>query len=380
MNKLVILSSLLRQIGCCIGIVGTALALFGCSSGNGSNGAGGTGGAAGHLRDSGASDSSTSARDSAVVVQDSGVVIDSGVGVTDAAIGPVDAAVGAEGCNSPTLGAVATCTSYPEASITSIRHPSKAGCYELSHVGLIARTDSSSEPRLYVQDKNGGDYSAIVATCSQTAAHPCSSAVAAKIPRILDSAEKGARLSVRGYYEFSKVSGFEEFYVEDVIDECKALPKPLPISLTVADLAEGARVPAKWFSRAIVDVPATNPLVAYDFSPAELALTGPCPKWGGFALISKSAGATSAAGCSGAVNPAGQASDANEILIGRQFFKTFLYSSDCGCTAGTQQRLITAASSLSGSMLGILVIEENKGSSAPFQLFEPVADKTFPLE
>ena len=285
------------------------------------------------------------------------------------------------GCGSGTPGAVQTCTSYKSTTIAAIRNPTAPGCYELHQVGLVARTDSPSEPRLYVQDPNGGDFSAILAKCSTTSQHVCSSSVKAKIPQLADSMATGEQISLRGYYSSGKISGFEEFYIEDIVDECTTVPRPAPIALTVADIARAARVPAKWFRRATVDIATTDPLVMYDFSPAELALPGAtCPDWEGFGMIPRSAGTAASPGCTGTMNPPGQTSNAQEILVGREFFKQFLFSSDCRCAASAGQRLVTPTSSVSGTVTGYLLLESLPMTTTAFQLFEPAADKSFPIQ
>jgi hypothetical protein len=285
------------------------------------------------------------------------------------------------GCGSPTPGVTAICSAYAPKSIAAMRQTPASGCFELSHVGLVARTDSPSEPRLYVQDPNGADYSAILAKCSATAQHRCAPAVAAKIPHLLDTLASGAQMTLRGYYQYGKVTTFEEFYIEDILDECAAVPRPAPITLSVADLARDARVPAKWFRRATVDVSAQDPLVLYDLSPADLQLPQPqCPNWEGFAMIPKSAGLLEGAACGGTTNPAGRATDPREILFGRQFFNQFLYTSDCGCAAASKQRLLTPTNTVSGGLGGYLILEQDKASTKAYQVFEPSADKAFPVK
>jgi hypothetical protein len=287
----------------------------------------------------------------------------------------------AAGCGTATPGVTAVCTAYPATSIAAMRGTPAQGCFELAHVGLVARTDSPTEPRLYVQDKDGADFSAIIAKCSATAQHGCAPAVAAKIPRLHDTLATGAQITLRGYYEYGKVTGFEQFYIEDIIDECASVPRPAPIALTLADITRDARPKAKWFRRATVDVSAQDPLTVYDLSPAELQLAqGNCPNWAGFAMIPKSAGVAAGTTCAGTTNPAGRAADPREVLVGRQFFDQFLYSSDCGCAAGTNQRLLTPTNTVSGNLLGYLLLEQDKGSTTAYQVFEPAADKTFPVK
>jgi hypothetical protein len=286
-------------------------------------------------------------------------------------------------CNQPTVTTVTPCNSqYPATSILKLRNSKAPGCFELSHVGLVARTDSPSEPRVYLQDPNGGDSSAILAKCAQTATHACDPAVKAKIGLLYDTLTDGAQLSVRGYYQVGGVTGFEEFYIEDIIDECKTLPRPAPVTMTVADITRDARTPAKWFRRATVNVPAADPLVVYDFSPPELLLGQPqCPDYAGFAMIQKSAGSTAPSACAGAANPAARtAPDPKEILIGRQFFNQFLFGADCACAANTNLKIVSPQGAVSGPVLGYLILEQDKASPAAYQVFEPAANQTFPIK
>jgi hypothetical protein len=275
------------------------------------------------------------------------------------------------------------CPSYMPTSIVAIRNPPVAsGCYELSHVGLVARTDSPTEPRIYVQDANGGDFSAILAKCAATATHVCPASVSAMIPQLFDTMQSGAQLTVRGYYQHGTVGGFEEFYIEALVDEGKMVTRPAPITLSVSDLARDARVAAKWFRRATVAIAAQDPLVMYDFSPADLRLatSAACPNYAGFAMIPKSAGTAATSGCTNATSPKGHATNPKEILIGRQYFNQFLFSSDCACMAGTNQRMLTPTSSVSGTVLGYLILEQDKNSTSPYQVFEPAADASFPIQ
>jgi hypothetical protein len=255
-----------------------------------------------------------------------------------------------------------------------------AGCFELSHVGLVARTDSPTEPRIYVQDQNGGDTSAILAKCSSTAAHACAPSVKAKVAALLDTSTDGAQISVRGFYQYGTVGGFEEFYIEDIVDDCAAITRPAPIALTLPEVTKDARTPAKWFRRADLQIPTADPLVMFDFSPPDLALVaGQCPDFAGFAMIPQSAGLGAPAGCAGTANPAARSADPREVLVGRQFFNQFLFSADCACSGVTRQRLVSPTGSASGSLRGYLILEQDKGSTATYQVFEAAADQTFPI-
>jgi hypothetical protein len=286
------------------------------------------------------------------------------------------------GCNQPTITTPTPCNGhYPATTVSTLRNAKASGCFELSDVGLVARTDSPSEPRIYLQDPGGGDTSAILAKCTASATHACAPEVKAKVPLLFDTLTDGAQLSVRGYYQFGGVTGFEEFYIEDIIDECKTVARPAPIALSLSDLTRDARAPAKWFRRAMLDIPATDPLVVYDFSPPELLLgAAQCPDYAGFAMIQHSLGALPPAACSGTTNPAPRTTaDPKEVLIGRQFFNQFLFGADCACAGQTHLQIVKPTAAVSGSVLGYLILEQDKASPTAYQVFEPAADQTFPI-
>ena len=262
-----------------------------------------------------------------------------------------------------------------------MRQAQTSGCFELAHIGLIARTDSPSEPRLYVQDAGGADFSAILAKCAASATHACSTTVRAKIPQLYDTLEKGAQLTLQGYYLNGGVTGFEQFYIEDIVDECKTVARPAPIQIAAADIGREARVPAQWFQRADVKIPANDPLVMYDFSPSDLNLAAPsCPDFAGFAMVPQSQGTTAPMACSGTTNPAARALDPKMVLIGRHFFNQFLFGADCACVQGTGEVLVKPTSTVSGTVRGYLILEVDKGSTNPYQVFEAAADQTFPMK
>jgi hypothetical protein len=383
-------------------VLSLALVVGGCGGGaadapmNGtvipdSNGAAGSGaagktlGSAGNTATSGrvgAAGSSATAGNTATAGMGGGAGNAATAG-TSASAGSAGGAAGSSGAAGSGAAGAPACPSYMPTSIVAIRNPPVAsGCYELSHVGLVARTDSPTEPRIYVQDANGGDFSAILAKCAASATHLCPASVNAMIPQLFDTMASGAQLTVRGYYQHGTVGGFEEFYIEDLIDDGTTLPRPAPITLSVSDLERDARVAGKWFRRATIAIPAQDPLVMYDFSPTDLRLatSAACPNYAGFAMISKSVGTAATSGCTNNTNPKAHTINPKEILVGREFFNQFLYSTDCACMAGTNQRMLTPTSSVSGTVLGYLILEQDKGSTSSYQVFEPAADASFPIQ
>lgn len=268
------------------------------------------------------------------------------------------------------------CDGYLAISVADMRNGGKAGCFELSGVVVVARTPSTTAPRLYLQDPAGGAFSAIVAKCSPTSTHSCPVTTVSSVGRLLD----GAKVTARGYYSRVRATGFEEVYLHDVVDSGALLPLPEPTRLAVSDLARDARSPSAWFQVAVVDVPETDPLTMYDFSAPDFHQDSGCPAWEGFAMIPASAGAPSAAGCTGETNPPTTPHpDAREVLIGRQFFSTFWASTDCACAAASKQHLLSPTSTVRGTVRGVLVLQAHPGARNAFQVFEPLSRAGFPV-
>jgi hypothetical protein len=281
--------------------------------------------------------------------------------------------VTSSGCGPPPS---TQCSSFRPTSVGEMRAAGASGCFELSNVVVVARTASSAAPRIYVQDPGGGPFSAVAAKCSARSMHACPPGTLANVGRLLD----GAAVTVRGYYSHVKATGFEELYAEEVVDTGALLPIPDPVRLSVSDLSRDARVSSSWFQVATADVPATDPLIMYDFSPPELQQSATCPAWEGFAMIRASVSAPAAVGCSGGKNPpAVPKPDAREMLIGRQFFSTFWASTDCACAEASKQHLLGPGSALTGTIRGILILEVHPGSQGAFQVFEPLSRAMFPV-
>jgi hypothetical protein len=278
-------------------------------------------------------------------------------------------------------GSTTQCADYLPASIPDMRQARGSGCFELAHVVLLARTPSTTAPRLYLQDPRGGDFSAVVARCDPRSAHPCPIGTVTKVSHLID----GASVIARGYYEQGSVTGFETLYLDEIEDQGTLLAFPPPAPVRVADLARAARLPGDWFQIVTASIPIDDPLVMYDFSPREFALTGPCPAWSGFGMIPFSAAdamvpVLGCGGDAGVTNPAGVSEpDTREILVGRQFFKDFFASTDCACAAASKQHRLSAASTLLGpaQIQGILILQRDRAAGA-YQVFEPVA-KGFPI-
>jgi len=271
------------------------------------------------------------------------------------------------------------CASYIGTSVAEMRQSGGSGCFELSHVVTVARSPSTSAPRIYVQDPSGGDFSAIRAKCSTTSSHSCSASTAVAVLGVVD----GAAVTVRGYYHQGSASAFEELYIDDVIDEGTLLAAPGPRDISLDDMSRDVQAKAVWFQVVTTVISADAPLAMYDFSPAEFESTDPCPRWSGFGVIPVPTGGPNRgpAGCStDSANPPGiRDPDPHEILVGREFFKEFFASTDCGCAAASKQHLLDVTSTVVGPIAGVLVPEIGRGSSRSYQVFHPLTRALFPI-
>ena len=267
------------------------------------------------------------------------------------------------------------CSSYAESSIAALRTADGSGCFELKDVVLVARTPSGASPRLYLQDRAGGDFSAVMAKCdTSSSSHPCPQQTQADLAKLLN----GSSLTARGYYHQGSQSGFEELYLDAVVDNGSLAEAPAPLVLEPADLAKDARRPAAWFQRVALTVPPADPWVIADLSPPELAFGNTCPRFGGFAMLPASKGAAPAADCSNGENPpAASPAPEGEILIGRQFYDGFWASSDCACALDHKQHLISGFSTLVGNVRGLLILEQIRGFTV--QVLEPATKADFPV-
>jgi hypothetical protein len=312
--------------------------------------------------DTGVADTS-SAIDTGAVVDDTGsVAVDTGTAIDTGTLGDTAA---------PTA-----CTTFTKTTIAAMR-AGKSGCYELDTVVSIGTTPSTKSPTLYVQDAAGGDLSAIVAKCSSTStAHPCT--VASSVAAIAD----GRSVTITGDYVKSKTSGIEDFYVTSITD-LAAATAPAPGLATLAEVARGAKTTRLWYQKVSVTLAAPETLKMYDWTPAELAYAGAtkCPYQFGFGMLPSAVTATAGMACSGTTSqPAGVSMpDAAEILVGTDFYKTFLVTSDCRCNATFKVKTPTATSAVTGTFSGILNFDVPSGATTGYQFVMPKADADFPI-
>ena len=243
------------------------------------------------------------------------------------------------------------------------------GCYELDNVVSLAVTPSTKSPKLFVQDAGGGDYSAMRTSCSSTStAHPCS--VAAQVAAIADAHS----VTIKGTYIKLRSSGYESFYIDRSPTTAPA-PCRRPATATLDRHLARRDQQALAFQQVTATIPGNDPLVMYDWTPAEFVYSGAtkCPYQFGFGMIPKSAKATATAACaSGTAQPAGQTTPAAaEVLIGTDFYKGFTVSSDCQCAKTFMDTEPSATSQITGSITGLLVFDVPFGSSTGYYYIAP---------
>jgi hypothetical protein len=268
--------------------------------------------------------------------------------------------------------AVAGCAGvYTTSSIAAMRQGTVSGCFELDNVVSIAITPSKASPKLYVQDSGGGMFSAMRTQCSSTStAHPCT--VSAQVAAIA----VGRSVTVQGTYIKSKTSGYETFYIDTITDN-GAGTVPGVATATITDVSRGGTNKGLAFQYVKATIPGNDPLVMYDWTPAEFVYTGAtkCPYQFGFGMIPQSAGATATAACTNTTSqPTGQTSpNAAEILVGTDFYKGFTVSSDCQCAAMYSDKEPTTTSQLKQSVAGILIFDVPFGGTTGYYYIAPTS-------
>ena len=276
----------------------------------------------------------------------------------------VDSAPGVDGSVNACIGA------YITTSIATMRQGTKTGCFDFTNVVTLGVTPSTKSPRLFVQDAGGGDFSAIMTRCSSTSTvHPCT--VAMTVAGIPD----GHSVTIQGTYIKTAATTFEEFFIDTITDN-GATAVPAPGTATLAQIARGGTATNLRFQRVSVTVAAADQLKMYDWTPAEFTNTTAtaCAFQFGFGMIPKSvAGVTPGGACaSGTAQPAGVAApNPAEVLIGTDFFKTFTTSSDCRCAKMFMDMEPAAASTLGGTISGLLIFDVPFGTTTGHYYFAP---------
>jgi hypothetical protein len=270
------------------------------------------------------------------------------------------------------------CASYTDTSIASMRMGTATGCYKLTNVVTLGVTPSTSTPQLFVQDAAGGDFSALETKCSSgSTTHPCT--IAAMVKLIPD----GHSVTVTGTYIKTAATTFEEFFIDNVVDNGAGTPPPAATA-TLADLERGGTATNLRFQRITITIAAADMLQMYDWTPAEFtnSTATACPYQFGFGMMPKSVtGQTATPACtSGTAQPAGQVSpNAHEVLIGTDFFKGFTVSSDCRCAKTFTDMEPTATSTLSGTVGGLLGFDVPFGATLGYYYLDPKTATDAPI-
>ncbi|MEO8846571.1 MAG: hypothetical protein ABI591_20100 [Kofleriaceae bacterium] len=270
------------------------------------------------------------------------------------------------------------CASYTDSTIATMRMGTVTGCYKLTNVVTLGVTPSTASPRLFVQDAAGGDFSALETKCSSgSTAHPCT--IAAMVKLIPD----GHSVTVTGTYIKTAATTFEEFFIDNVVDNGAGTP-PAAATATLAQIERGGTAANLRFQRITITIAAADMLQMYDWTPGEFANTSAtaCPYQFGFGMLPKSVtGTTAAAACaSGTAQPTGQASpNAHEVLIGTDFYKGFTVSSDCRCAKTFTDMEPSATSTLSGTVGGLLGFDVPFGGSAGYYYLDPKSATDAPI-
>ncbi len=282
-------------------------------------------------------------------------------------------------------GGGAGCTVYSKSTIAAMRQAATSGCFEVDNVVSIAVspvTANSTSIRIVAQDPAGGDYSAILVSCydSATTKHPCAAFPTAK------NTLAGRSVTVTGYYEKgSAAAGGYEYLSLDSITDNAAGTAPAAKSVLLADIERSAMKPAYWFQKVTLAIGTADALGMFDFSPSEFkstSTTATCGSFYGFGMKPKSATGTAGAACTGTTQPAGQTTiDPNEVLFGTDFHGGFTANSECSCISSMTSKpypgLLAANSTLSGTVAGILFYDAF--SAAGYQYLSPLTNADAPI-
>jgi hypothetical protein len=263
--------------------------------------------------------------------------------------------------------------SYTQTSIATLRTPQMAGTsnVELDNVVVLAIHHSSKSPKLFVQDAAGGDFSAIVISCStSSASHPCAMSVAMQLDMAIS---EGHSVTIQGTYtKQSAANGaFETVYPDVVTDNgAGTLPAAKAVALTDLPFGSAAANAKWWWQRVTTTIANTDTLLPYDWSPAQFVYSGGTCSAGmkgvpyqfGFAMIPMSVTPTTPAGmmCAGTTaQPTGVATpDTHAVFFGTDFYTDgWIYSSDCRCAAANGDTLLTSTMKLSGAITGLLMYD-----------------------
>ena len=280
--------------------------------------------------------------------------------------------------------------SYAVSTVTAMRTAGAFGNFEIDNAVVVGVGPTGT--KMFVQDASGGDLSAIAVACPGSGTHMCTMSSTVKTTKIGDS------VTVKGTYEKGGMTTgyFETFYLDSITDNGAAAAIPPVKTLTLADIVKtntmGSR--ANWFQK--VKVTLTDALVVFDLSPAEFAYSGGkngCPAMFGWAMVPMTgAPATAPPACDASCNakpapatctqPAAQTTmNANELLVGTDFYSTFKVSSDCFCYNGFGDTVVTPANKVaSGATIQGVLIYDSPKTGAPRLSLAPTAPGDFTLQ
>jgi hypothetical protein len=288
---------------------------------------------------------------------------------------PVDSPTGTGGSDAMGSGSGSSdaCTTYTKTSIAAMRQATKTGCFEFDGVVSLGVSSSTTNPKLWVEDSAGGAYSAIMGECeSKSTTHPC--AVASTV----SAAVAGHTLTVQGTYIKTESTTFEEFYIQNVTDP--GTPGTV-VPAATAELADIERSGSNTALRFQYVTVAAGTLKMYDWTPAEFDDTTAtsCPYVTGFGMIPMSVSVTEGAACAGsAAQPAGQSPpNTQEVLVGTDFYKSFLPETDCKCATGSD--VPEASSTVTGTIKGMLMFDVPFNGTTGYYYLDPTSPTDFPI-
>ncbi len=268
-------------------------------------------------------------------------------------------------------GSADTCTSYTTDTIATMRQ-AKSGCYELDNVVSLALSSSTTNPKLFVEDAAGGMYSAMVTECeSHSTTHPCS------VVTTVTGIAVGHSVTIKGTYIKTSSTTFEEFFIDSITDNGATTAIPAATA-QLADIERSGSNAGLRFQYVSV---AAGTLKMYDWTPAEFDDTTAtsCPYVTGFGMIPSTVSVTEGAACTGsAAQPAGQSPpNSAEVLIGTDFYKSFLPETDCKCATGSD--VPETSSTVTGTVKGILMFDVPFGGTTGYYYLEPTNPTDFPI-
>jgi hypothetical protein len=279
--------------------------------------------------------------------------------------------------------------SYVQSSIQQMRMQGQYGAFELDNVVVVGATPTGK--KAFVQDSVGGDFSAIELDCSSTSAtHMCT------LQSTVKTAAVGDSVTLKGTYvkAAAKNGGYEAFYIDSITDNGPAATKPPVGTITLAEAIKtaSAMTAAKWFQK--VNVTLTDDLVMFDYTPTEFVYTGAtkCPYQFGWGMVPKTGapaltsaqvcGSTCATTACTTAATAQTATNANEVLIGTDFYVGFTMSSDCRCLSSFKNTAPDSTKSIAktATLSGVLVFDVPSGATTGYQYLAPVTTADFPMQ